>query len=319
MQEKKENKEYSVLVLLSTYNGEKYLREQLDTIFSQKNCRVTLLVRDDGSTDATRVILKEYQNGSYGGQIISVDEGTNIGVIHSFFTLLHKAAEFSCDYYALADQDDIWQEDKLFAAVSMLEERAEMAWSEGKRELPYLYASAVQPVDEKGRDIPAGIHYAKITPAFGNALVENMCTGCTCVMNRELLLLLQQRMPEFTVMHDFWLYLVASAFGEVIYDTQAHILYRQHGGNSLGMASSMVENYKRRIRNFKKHRGQLKRQAAELQRLYGGKLEEESREKARLLREFIAGRRGLIFDRCIYRQRKSDDVIMKLFLLLGCL
>ena len=90
---------------------------------------------------------------------------------------------------------------------------------------------------------------------FGNALVENMCTGCTCVVNYKLLELIQGRLPNFTVMHDFWIYLVGTCFGKVIYDEQSYILYRQHGNNELGAASTVLDNYKRRLKCFKKHRG----------------------------------------------------------------
>lgn len=309
MQETEGSGSTTVLVLMSTYNGERYMGEQLDSILGQEKCGVRLLIRDDGSTDATRELLRKYRNGPSGKQILPLMEGENIGAVQSFFALLRAAVEFPYEYYALADQDDIWLADKLFTAVNAI----------GQEEQPCLYASAVQPVNGRGNCIPAGIRYPQMRPAFGNALVENICTGCTCVMNRQMLLLAAEKVPEFTVMHDFWLYLLASAFGRVVYDEQPHILYRQHGGNTVGMAATAFENYKRRLRNFKRHRGQLRHQAGEFEKLYGKELETREHEKAGLLRNFVAGKRKLMFDKKVYRQRRSDNFIMKLLLMLGWL
>lgn len=145
-------------------------------------------------------------------------------------------------------------------------------------------------------------------------------------MNRELLLLFcntgsgsGRDRPKHVIMHDFWLYLLASAFGKVTYDTQVHILYRQHGENTVGMPKTVWESYKRRVLHFKKNRGKLREQAGELKRLYGKKLQGQDAGKAGLLRDFVAGKKSLAFGGRLYRQRKSDDWIMKLFLLLGWL
>lgn len=105
----------SVLVLMSTYNGEKYLREQLDSIFYQKNVEVKVLVRDDGSKDGTINILDEYSKYNH----LFYIKSENINWMHSFWVLVNMANGF--DYYAFSDQDDIWDEDKLFRAVLKLE------------------------------------------------------------------------------------------------------------------------------------------------------------------------------------------------------
>ena len=304
-----------VQVLLSSYNGEKYIREQLDSILAQENVAVKLLVRDDGSTDKTVEILKAYEEAN---DNIRVLYGENLGVIHSFFTLIEEAEE--AEFTAFADQDDVWLPEKLFRAVSALEEQ--------KSELPLVYCSAKQLVDEQLQPLRSGIRYGTVTPDFGNALVENMCTGCTCVINREVLQLLKGRTPDFTVMHDFWIYLVGSCFGRVLYDKESYILYRQHSGNELGAASSLLENYKRRIKNFKKHRGQLTRQAKELLRLYEKELSGDDKKltaNRALAEELVQAkkdkkiRRKLVKEGKVFRQRKSDDGIIKVLLLLGLL
>ena len=302
-----------VQVLLSSYNGEKYIREQLDSILAQKNVAVKLLVRDDGSTDKTVEILKAYEEANDNIRVLC---GENLGVIHSFFTLIEEAEE--AEFTAFADQDDVWLPEKLFRAVSALEGQ--------KTELPLVYCSAKQLVDEQLNPLSQALLYNNVRPDFGNALVENMCTGCTCVINREMLKLLKGRTPDFTVMHDFWIYLVGSCFGRVLYDKESYILYRQHSGNELGAASSLLENYKRRIKNFKKHRGQLTRQAKELLRLYEKELsgDDKKRTANRALAEELVQakkdkkiRRKLVKEGKVFRQRKSDDGIMKVLILFG--
>ena len=193
-----------------------------------------------------------------------------------------------------------------------MEKERETQKTAGRGE-PCLYASEVQPVDGRGKKIPGGIRYPERKPGFGNALVENICTGCTCVLNRELLLLFcdtaagRRPMPCHVIMHDFWLYLLAGAFGRIIFDNKSYIYYRQHGENTVGMV------------NFKKNRGKLRKQAGELKRLYGKELEGQDKGKAELLEGFVAGKKRLAFGGKLYRQRKSDDLIMKVFLLLGWL
>ena len=106
----------SVAVLMSTYNGEKYLKKQIDTILTQKNVDVHLIVRDDGSTDTTRAILREYANTNE--RMTFIDDGQRLGVGQSFMTLLILAPE--CQYYSYSDQDDIWHEDKLICGIDMI-------------------------------------------------------------------------------------------------------------------------------------------------------------------------------------------------------
>lgn len=298
-----------VQVLLSSYNGERYIREQIDSILKQKNVIVDLLVRDDGSKDGTRAILAEYQKHYENIHIVYAE---NVGVIKSFFSLINQVKD--AEYIAFADQDDVWLPNKLIRAVTLLEKE--------EKDIPLVYCSAKQLVDENLNPIPAAMTYKNVRTEFGNALVENMCTGCTCVVNHKLLELMQGKTPNFTVMHDFWIYLVGTCFGKVIYDEQSYILYRQHGKNELGMASSIRENYRRRVKNFRKHRGQLSRQAEELIRIYGTQIRKEELETATFLirtRQYIKPRIILLQKRNIFRQRKSDDRILKTLLLFGLL
>ncbi len=296
----------TVQVLLSSYNGEKYIREQIDSILRQKNVEIQLWIRDDGSKDRTRDILAEYEKGY---DNIKVFYGENVGVIRSFFALI-EAVGGQCSYTAFSDQDDIWLPDKLARAVRIL----------GEEDTPLLYCSAKQLVDASLHPLKQAIHYPAVRTEFGNALVENMCTGCTCVMNKALFGLLKGKEPKFTVMHDFWFYLVGTCFGKVIYDRESRILYRQHGGNELGAASSLFENYRRRVKYYRRHRGQLTRQAEEFLKVYGDRMPKGKRRLAEALVDAKTDRRirtALLKTRKVFRQRKSDDAIFRVLLLAG--
>ncbi len=297
----------TVQVLLSSYNGENYIKEQLDSILNQEGVEIQLLIRDDGSTDGTRSILAEYEQQ---WNNISVIYGTNVGVIQSFFLLLEQAEDYS--YIALADQDDVWLKPKLKRAIERIKEQ-----EQGN---PIVYCSAKQLVDAKLNPLPSPIKYPNVRAEFGNALVENMCTGCTCVINQAMVQLLKGKQPTFTIMHDFWIYLVGTCFGTVIYDEESYIYYRQHGANELGTATSVFENYKRRIKNFKKHRGQLTKQAEQLLNLYGTLMPEEKKTVATLFLQSKQDwniRMKFLQQGMVFRQRKSDEFILYIIMLLG--
>lgn len=295
-----------VAILLPTYNGEQYIVEQLDSIWSQDYSNIKVIIRDDGSTDQTVRIIRDYIRDKE----VTFIEGRNVGVINGIFCLLNLVPD-SIEYVAFCDQDDVWKSNKISTAISLLEDE--------NKDVPTLYCSSVQPVDENLYPLKKKIHLRNIEPSFGNALVENICTGCTAVINRKMIEILANKKPNFTIMHDFWIYLVASCFGKVIYDTTAHILYRQHVANQIGLATNMFENYKRRIRNFKKHRGQLIRQAREFMSIYDT-IPEENKEMLInfiLSKKSIKARIGILLKGEIYRQRKSDNIIFKMLILLG--
>lgn len=299
-----------VLILMSAYNGEKYLAAQLDSIFAQTYPEVSLLVRDDGSTDATGEILNTYAKRYPAMQVM---QGDNIGVWQSFFVLFQKASG-KADYYALADQDDVWLEDKITTAVAALE-----GLEKNNPDLPALYAGEKRFVDEQLAPICSGIdNTVRGQPSFGNALVENICTGCTCVMNRQLLELVCRCLPSYVRMHDWWLYLTASAFGKVIYDRTPQILYRQHPHNAHGTIMSRRRLYLHRFRELTQKREGVYRQLEEFKRIY--RLPEES---AVMLERVLDSRGGLrkklclLQDRRIGRQGKGQRTVYLILVLLG--
>lgn len=329
-----------IQILMSAYNGEKYLREQLDSIFMQdcEKCGLasfSVFVRDDGSSDGTQKILQEYEK-KYPGKFYW-EQGENKGVIASFFELLTKA---DADYFAFSDQDDYWLADKLSSGIRAIEKSSaenekavgvmekEKALEKSVSDIPILYCCRPKLVDETLQELPADIERPPVCAGFGNALIENVVTGCTIVMNRPLRDMVTEELPRFTTMHDRWLYLVASCFGKVIYDETPHILYRQHGGNVMGTSSNRFAELKERLARFGNRRSDISRQTAEFLRIYE-KLgsccakNETVRDSLLLARELTEAKHSLVRrirlvrSGRLYRQRKNDNRIFCFLILLG--
>lgn len=210
----------SVLVLMSTYNGEKFIREQLESILTQKDVELRVLIRDDGSTDKTVDIIKEFKDNNGNIKII---EGENIGYKRSFLWLLDNSE--TSDYYAFADQDDVWLNDKLITAVEKLEKE--------NSKKPLLYTSALQRVDENLR--PLSIQsFPGLKLTLYSEFVRHRFAGCTYVFNNALKNVCKgtSDINNFYYSHDSWVSLMCwSSGGQIIYDATPHILFRRYGDN----------------------------------------------------------------------------------------
>lgn len=208
----------NIIVLLSSYNGEKFIRNQLDSLLYQVNVAIKIFVRDDGSTDSTRDILTKWQNDN----LLEWYSGDNVGPERSFWDLICRAPD--SDYYAFCDQDDVWMSDKLSVATDALKPYDD---------IPAMYCGAYQMTDSS----LSPIYTKPFVPIIDiyHAVIENVATGCTVVFNRKLMEVIRAYNPEFCIMHDEWLYKVCVAIGgKVIYDKTPHIYYRQHNNNVIG-------------------------------------------------------------------------------------
>lgn len=302
-----------VQVLLSTYNGERFLREQLDSLFAQDYPNVRILARDDGSTDGTLALLKEYaaQSGLRGcGALprVEVLVGANLGVGASFLELVARADQEAA-YVAFCDQDDFWLPHKISQALACLR-------SQVPDDIPGLVWGRCTLVDENLEVLG----HSKVPgrgPSFANALAENIATGCTLVLNRAAVRLLAGHIPGPAVLfHDWWAYLTVAAFGRVVYDSTPAVLYRQHGANAVGARPSAVRRWGRRLRRLVT-RADLhveSRQASEFQRMYGPLLPEEP---GRIIRDFLGERAGFwrrvryLFRTEVHRQTPTDDLVFR--------
>jgi glycosyltransferase involved in cell wall biosynthesis len=299
---------HRVNVLLATYNGVRYLCEQLQSIEAQTLPAAQITVRDDGSTDGSEVLVQGWAEGRSNVRQL---QGPRLGAANSFLALLDGCGD-ECDYFAFADQDDVWLPDKMERAVTRL--------SGVDGEEPAMYCSRAEYV---GEDLEH-IGYSRIPKRvdFANALVENIAIGCTVVLNRSARNLLRRGVPRKAIMHDWWCYLVVSAFGKVIFDEWPSFKYRQHSGNVLGGTSSRIQLLRQGIARFAKRspRVLLSDQAIEFRRGYGDSL---TQEKKRMLDRFLTVR-GSLWARLCYnaamdvrRQSWIDTATLRTMILMG--
>ena len=230
----------SICVLLCTYNGEKYLRRQLDSIKAQKNVQVSILAHDDGSTDSTVDILNEYN--------IPVIGGRHLGAAHGFFYLMEEASGY--DYYAFCDQDDIWDADKLSCAVRAIGKEQGKALDYIRKasdleesvlnQKPVLYASSTRLVNDDESLIQ--VHVVDSSRSLTSRLFYSSISGNTVVFNRSMRDIAVMHHPEKMVMHDSWMVKLCIALGgSLIIDETPHMDYRMHGNNVVGMELNLKQ------------------------------------------------------------------------------
>ena len=300
----------SVTVLLSTYNGQRYLKEQLDSVLQQKKVKINILVRDDGSSDETINILKQY-NSEYSN--FNYYKNENLGPARSFLDLICKASE--SEYYAFCDQDDVWDDDKLFCAVEKLNKL--------DCEKPNLYYSNLRIVDQNLK-----FHrFSHDRPYFNSnkysALTENLCTGCTAVFNKKALQMVKDNIPEYCTMHDTWLYMLCKLLGNTIYDEIAHISYRQHENNVVGtyLKRNKVALYKERFfRLFKRGLQPRYSNAVNFEKCFGKYMDFEDRKKILELIQYkdsLGKRMKLFFDKDIVASTFYGNIRFRLHILWG--
>lgn len=296
-----------IYIILSTYNGAKYLAEQLDSLITQDYHPFKILIRDDGSKDETRQVLENYSTRY---NFISVIYGQNVGAIQSFFELL-KAVPAEANYVAFCDQDDFWAKDKISRAAKMIAVLPAQA--------PAMYCSRLDVVDAHLKHIFYS-HVPRRGATFSSALVENIATGCSMLINQAAVKLIVNHIPDTKkiLMHDWWIYLLATAFGRVVYDPEARILYRQHGANVVGLSRGFA-NFWARLKRFIKGGSRLRvsDQAREFNRIHGDMLSEEQKK---LLETFlwsatqanIGQRIKYILNPGVFRQSRLDNFLFKI-------
>ena len=223
--------EQKVIVLLSTYNGQQYLKEQLDSILNQTfSGNITVLIRDDGSSDGTADIVSKYPQQD--NRSIQFVKASNVGPQRSFLELIRLAP--TADFYFFADQDDVWDADKIEIAANA------MSGQDG----PVCYCSNFRHTDtdltvyeEKALEKPP-----VFTPL--QIIFYNQIPGCVMGFNQALMVLLQKMQIDNVMMHDSMALSLAAACGKVIYDPVPRISHRIHGGNVVGHGHKKIVPHK---------------------------------------------------------------------------
>ena len=226
-----------VNILMSTYNGQQFLAEQIRSIQDQSYTDWTLFIRDDGSSDNTKEILKDFERQDSRIHLIDSDKSDNLGVIKSFHKLVnHDRA----DYYFFSDQDDVWLPNKL--ELSLKEAQNYLA------DLPLMVYMDLKVVNQDLEIMTESMvksqsHYANTE--LVQELTENTVTGGVAMINHALAEMWQE--TDDILMHDWYLALLASAFGNLVFIDQPGELYRQHSDNVLG-ARTLSKRFKKWIR-----------------------------------------------------------------------
>lgn len=209
-----------VCILLSTYNGEKFLKYQLESLFSQTYKKFDLIVRDDGSTDKTISILEKYK--------VKYLKGKNLGVVKSFLDILKYAKSKDYEFYFFCDQDDIWDLYKIERQLSFIKSLDLTA--------PILVHSDMRVIDENNKLISNSFfNFNKLDKNkkdLNYLLVQNNITGNSVLFNKELANLI--RYHENIIMHDWWIGLIASVFGKIYFIDEPLLFYRKHSKNVVG-------------------------------------------------------------------------------------
>ncbi|HFH9939278.1 TPA: glycosyltransferase family 2 protein [Streptococcus suis] len=226
-----------VNILMSTYNGQQFLAEQIRSIQDQSYTDWTLFIRDDGSSDNTKEILKDFERQDSRIHLIDSDKSDNLGVIKSFHKLVnHDRA----DYYFFSDQDDVWLPNKL--ELSLKEAQNYLA------DLPLMVYMDLKVVNQDLEIMTESMvksqsHHANTE--LVQELTENTVTGGVAMINHALAEMWQE--TDDILMHDWYLALLASAFGNLVFIDQPGELYRQHSDNVLG-ARTLSKRFKKWIR-----------------------------------------------------------------------
>ena len=296
------------IVLMSTYNGEKYLREQLDSLLNQDLRPTKILIRDDGSRDDTVNLLEDYAS-QY--NFIDYFCGKNVGPAKSFFELINKVEGY--DYYALCDQDDVWFEDKLSTAISMLEKE--------DSNIPLLYAGRFILTDEKLNKLKSDISELYSFNDFAHSLIYHTAPGCTFVFNEAARkqIIKYDVNKEYCVIHDAIIHKVVAMFGKMILDTKPHMYYRQHNNNVYGLTAQKTTEFFHRVNNFingtvKNYRSNT---AKSLLNVYGEECSKENRHLLDIVANYSKDsklKKELLNNKC-FKSNTINDKFYKLLVL----
>lgn len=285
----------TVTVLLSIYRGQRYLNDLLTSLGTQRGVRLRLLYLLDDEDRSPEGVIRLHVPGAH-----RLDVPGGNGVPAAFFKLLESAPRNS-DYYCFADQDDVWLPGKLSHAVRALA---------GCSSEPALWVSRVRPfrsMDQRANFLPP-YPRAVPRPSWRHALVENVGPGCAMVWNGALQAMLAEcGEREGIIMHDWWVYAVASISGQVIVEPDPQVLYRLHDFNTVGIDTSLTSRFRRLVRRSTFNRTRIETQARALLDMHGHRM---TREQVSVVTDIAGPRRFRRFLRAVrgdvYRTSRAE-------------
>ncbi len=291
----------TVAVVMATYNGEKYIREQIDSILASNYQDFELFIYDDGSKDDTVPILRTYEEQNPSRVHVHQNE-KNLGLVRNFIEGLSKT---TMDYVMFCDQDDVWKSNKIGITLKRMR-NMEAQYGKG---MPFAVFTDTSVVDSDLKELyPSFFKSNHLDPTktdLSHLLMENKLIGCTVMINAALRKILQSnRMPLHAKYHDWWVALIAASFGKIGFVNESTLMYRQHGGNIVGGADfkSYVKNRLQSLHQQKESILSLEKQAWEFVHLYGEQL---SVEKRMIIQEFSElGEAGFLQKRQIILKKK---------------
>lgn len=221
-----------ITIIMAVYNGQEYIREQLESLKDQTYTEWRLVIRDDRSSDKTAEIVKKFSDEVEQEVIFKVNEKPSGSAKNNFALLINDAKE--SDYVMFCDQDDIWKKDKIEITFNKMKQ-AEERYS---RDFPLLVHGDVEVIDENGNinaDSMFEMSHINADSKLPQILIQNHVTGCTMMCNKKLIAgISEYASSEYIIMHDYLAALYASVFGKIEVIKKPLLSYRQHSGNSVG-------------------------------------------------------------------------------------
>ncbi len=300
--------EKRVAVLLSSYNGEKYIEEQVESILNQSYKNITLFIRDDCSKDGTAEVIKKYAENE---NVVFLTAEKNLGYPGGFYEMLRLIEGY--DYYSFSDQDDVWKPDKIERAVEFLKD------SDAQK--PCLFFADYDVVDEELNFIRRSVGPRK-NPDFNYSLFSSIGLGFTYVINNTLRELLLAKKSVKTVTKDVWIGMLACAFGTAYYDSTVSALHRRNDGAYSSQDRTFFQSQKERFKKYFKTDGftNIKNVMDEFCEMF---YEQLSPKDKKILKLFVNRSKNplIVLKKVFYPHRLrydiKDEIMLRIVFLIG--
>lgn len=250
-----------VTILMATYNGAQYIKQQLDSLINQTYTNWKLIIRDDGSTDNTIEIVEQYIS-LHSNVSLVINKTKQKGAVSNFAALYALARkQQSGSYIMFCDQDDIWLPNKIKATMALMQNAEQQNHNK-----PVMIFGNMQMITSEGVPIDEEM---KLMPqlSFNRTLVQNYALGCTMMINNELIQIMED-IPLLAENHDYWVCLIATAFGVTRYLEDSYLQYRQHNNNVTSQGAGMKKRFTRFTSGFNKQIETFKKRMLMLQQFF---------------------------------------------------